>query len=112
MYFDKLQENGVLVHHISNRHLDLEPVVGDLARDRGLICYNQYDTEGADGTVPYKLTSHFTVLARDEADLGDVSNDSRWTPCRTNTDTDRVWTDDYSNLLSTYQELNWLFGNE
>jgi hypothetical protein len=112
LYFDKLQENGVLVHHISNRHLDLEPVVGDLARDRGLVCYNQYDTDGADGTIPYKLTSHFTVLARDEADLGDVPNDSRWTPCRTNTDTDRVWTDDYSNLLSTYQELGWLFGNE
>src|ERR671915_517060 len=55
LYFDKLQENGVLVHHISNRHLDLEPVVGDLARDRGLVCYSQYDTEGADGTIPYKL---------------------------------------------------------
>jgi hypothetical protein len=112
LYFDKLQENGVLVHHISNRHLALEPVVGDLARDRGLVCYSQYDTEGTDGTIPYKLTSHFTVLARDEADLGDVPNDSRWAPCRTNTDTDRVWTDDYSNLLSTYQELGWLFGNE
>jgi hypothetical protein len=112
MYFDKLQENGVLVHHISNRHLDLEPVVGDLARDRGLVCYSQYDTEGADGTIPYKLTSHFTVLARSEADLGEVPNDPRWTPCRANTSTDRVWTDDYSNLLSTYQELSWLFGNE
>src|ERR687898_2573959 len=112
LYFDKLKENGVLVHHISNRHLDLEPVVGDLARDRGLVCYTQYDIEGADGTIPYKLTSHFTVLARDEADLGGVSNDPRWAPCRTNTDTDRVWTDDYSNLLSTYQELGWLFGNE
>src|ERR687889_488234 len=112
LYFDKLQENGVLVHHISNRHLALEPVVGDLARDRGLVCYSQYDTEGTDGTIPYKLTSHFTVLARSEADLGEVPNDSRWAPCRTNTDTDRVWTDDYSNLLSTYQELGWLFGNE
>jgi hypothetical protein len=112
MYFDKLQENGVLVHHISNRHLDLEPVVGDLARDRGLVCYAQYDTEGADGTIPYKLTSHFTVLARSEADLGEVPNDPRWAPCRANTSTDRVWTDDYSNLLSTYQELSWLFGKE
>src|SRR3712207_9059662 len=86
------QENGVLVHHISNRHLDLEPVVGDLARDRGLVCYTQYDFEGADGTIPYKLTSHFTVLARSEVDLGEVTNDrseerrvgkecrSRWSP--------------------------------
>src|SRR5215208_3536113 len=72
LYFDKLKENGVLVHHISNRHLDLEPVVADLA---------------------------------------EVPNDPRWAPCRTNTDTNLVWTDDYSNLLSTYRELGWLFGN-
>src|ERR671921_1283967 len=112
LYFDKLKENGVLVHHISNRHLDLEPVVGDLARDRDLVCYAQYDSLGTDGTIPYKLTSQFTVLARSEADLGEVPNDPRWAPCRTNTDTNLVWTDDYSNLLSTYRELGWLFGNE
>ncbi len=101
MFFDKLTDNGVLVHHISNRHLELEPVVGDLARDRGLVCYAQFDTvtEG----IPYKLASHFTVLARDAADLGGVPSDPRWQPCATNPETDRVWTDDFSNLLSTFQ---------
>src|SRR5215212_3077035 len=112
LYFDKLKENGVLLVHISNRHLDLEPVVGDLARDRDLVCYAQYDSVGTDGTIPYKITSQFTVLARSEADLGEVPNDPRWAPCRTNTDTNLVWTDDYSNLLSTYRELGWLFGND
>ena len=105
MYFDKLNENGVLVHHISNRHLELEPVVGDLARDQDLVCYQSYDD--LSDTVPsetsqYKLASHFTVLARDQADLGNVVDDPRWAPCQTNTETDRVWTDDYSNLLSTF----------
>ena len=102
MYLDKLNENGVLVHHISNRHLELEPVVGDLARDRGLVCYAQYDTAGEEN-IPYKLASHFTVLAREDADLGSVPTDPRWAPCVTNTETDKVWTDDYSNLLSTVQ---------
>ncbi|MDQ4063035.1 MAG: fused MFS/spermidine synthase [Actinomycetota bacterium] len=101
MYMDKLNENGVLVHHISNRHLELEPVVGDLARDRGLVCYAQYDS--APENIPYKLASHFTVLAREDADLGNVPTDPRWAPCATNPETDRVWTDDYSNLLSTVQ---------
>jgi hypothetical protein len=100
MYLDKLNENGVIVHHISNRHLALEPVVGDLARDRGLVCYAQYDTAPED--IQYKLASHFTVLARDEADLGSVPNDPRWAPCATNPETDKVWTDDYSNLVSTF----------
>ena len=101
MYLDKLNENGVIIHHISNRHLELEPVVGDLARDRGLVCYGQYDgqTEG----IPYKLASHFVVMARDEEDLGDVPDDPRWQPCETNPETDKVWTDDFSNLLSTFE---------
>ncbi|MCA1717592.1 MAG: fused MFS/spermidine synthase [Actinobacteria bacterium] len=105
MYFDKLNEHGVLLHHISNRHLDLEPVVGDLARDRGLTCYASFDDLSdtqPSATSQYKLAAHFTVLARDEADLGSVPDDPRWAPCRTNTETDKVWTDDYSNLLSTF----------
>jgi hypothetical protein len=106
MYFDKLNEHGVLIHHISNRHLELEPVVGDLARDRGLVCYAEYDQNSEPSSSPYsqyKLAAHFTVLARNEADLGSVPDDPRWHPCETNTETDRVWTDDYSNLLSTFQ---------
>jgi hypothetical protein len=101
LYLQKLKSDGVLVMHISNRHLALEPVVGDLARDRGLLCYAQFDgyTEG----IPYKLASHFTVLAHDEADLGGVPDDPRWQPCETNTDPDKVWTDDYSNLFSTFR---------
>ncbi|MDQ3999544.1 MAG: fused MFS/spermidine synthase [Actinomycetota bacterium] len=102
LYLQKLREDGVLVMHISNRHLELEPVVGDLARDRGLVCYAQYDD--AQITNLFKLTSHFTVLARDEADLGSLPSDGRWQPCVSNPETDRVWTDDYSNLLSTF---NW-----
>ncbi|HZF58699.1 MAG TPA: fused MFS/spermidine synthase, partial [Rubrobacter sp.] len=105
MYFEKLNENGVLVHHISNRLLELEPVVGDLARDRGLTCYQSYDDLSdttPSATSQYKLAAHFTVLARDEADLGSVPDDPRWSPCQTNAETDKVWTDDYSNILSTF----------
>jgi hypothetical protein len=100
MYLDKLAEGGVLVHHISNRHLELEPVVGDLARDRGLSCYAQFDRET--NGIPYKVPSHFVVLAREEADLGSVPNDPRWQPCQSSPEADRVWTDDFSNLLSTF----------
>jgi hypothetical protein len=103
MYLDKLDENGVLVHHISNRHLELEPVVGDLALDRGLVCYAQYDSETDDAEeIPYKFGSHFTVLARNQADLGNVPNDPRWQPCVTSGNSENVWTDDFSNLLSTF----------
>jgi hypothetical protein len=38
MYLDKLAEGGILVFHISNRHLDLSPVLAGLAADAGMIC--------------------------------------------------------------------------
>ncbi|HVF02528.1 MAG TPA: fused MFS/spermidine synthase, partial [Rubrobacteraceae bacterium] len=101
LYLDKLNENGVIVHHISNRHLQLEPVVGDLAREEGLVCYEQYDDDTA--SARYKLASQFVVMARDEEDLGNVARDARWRRCETSADTDKVWTDDFSNLLSTFK---------
>ena len=105
MYLQKLKSDGVLVMHISNRHLRLEPVVGDLAQDRGLVCYSQYDGDLENPQSPYpeyKLASNFTVLARNEADLGSVPSDDRWHPCMTSDDPENdVWTDDFSNLLST-----------
>jgi spermidine synthase len=101
LYLRKLKSDGVLVMDISNRHLMLEPVVGDLAQDRGLVCYAQLDTQ-TEG-IPHKLASHFTVLARNTEDLGGVPNDPRWRPCRSNPDPSQsVWTDDFSNLVSTF----------
>ena len=41
LYLSRLQPGGVLLFHISNRYLDLEPVLGNLARDRGLACLSE-----------------------------------------------------------------------
>src|SRR5918996_1133944 len=100
LYFDKLQENGVLLVHISNRHLDLEPVLGNVAQDAGLACRGQEDMEEG---PPGKFVSHWVVMARDDGDFGSMSENGRWQSCQLDPDT-AVWTDDYSNLLSTF---NW-----
>jgi hypothetical protein len=102
MYLTKLTNHGVMVFDVSNRHLYLEQVLGNLARDRGLICYNQQDAQTAGR--PYKLPSQFAVMARNNEDLGDVVNDPRWRPCQTTSNPEDVWTDDFSNILSTF---NW-----
>src|SRR5215216_1229154 len=100
LYLSKLQSDGVMAIHISNRHLALEPVLGDLARDRGLTCYAQYDTDTE--SFPGKFASHWVTMARESADLGSVPDDPRWEPCATGPGADSVWTDDFSNLLSTF----------
>ncbi len=99
MYLGKLNEDGVIAMHISNRHLELEPVLGNLAQDTGLACRAQFDEKVM--SYPGKFASHWVLMAREEGDLGDVTYDSRWQSCQTDSSLD-VWTDDYSNLLSTF----------
>ena len=72
-----------------------------MAREEGLVCYKQYDDDIAGAR--YKLASQFVVMARDEEDLGNVARDARWRRCETSAETDRVWTDDFLNLLSTFK---------
>jgi hypothetical protein len=102
LYFRKLASNGVLAMHISNRYLNLEPVLGDLARDKGLECYAQSDTDIDD--VPHKEASWWVAMARAEADLGSLPDDGRWQPCASNPDSSEVWTDDFSNLIGSFEQ--------
>lgn len=98
LYLQKLNDTGVMVFNIANRYVDLEPVLGNLAQDLGLLCYSQFDANAEEN--PNKLASQYAVLAREEADLGGVPDDGRWQPCTTNAS--GVWTDDFSNLLGTF----------
>ncbi|MDQ3927460.1 MAG: fused MFS/spermidine synthase, partial [Actinomycetota bacterium] len=102
LYLSKLRSDGVLVFHVTNRYLELEPVLGTLAQNRGLSCYGQYDLQTRN--IPFKTESHWVVMAREDTDLGSVPDDQRWHPCFRKDGSDGVWTDDFSNLLSTF---NW-----
>jgi len=99
LYFDKLRSDGVMVFHISNRHLELETVLGNVAQDAGLACRAQFDADTEN--APGKFGSHWVVMARQEGDLGGLAEDERWQPCSLDPDSG-VWTDDFSNLLSTF----------
>ena len=94
IYLSKLSADGVLAFHISNRHLDLRPVLGALAADLGLTAYGQIDvvTDRAAGHT----ASSWLMMARDPRALSVLASDSRWTRLRAGSD---LWTDDYSNVF-------------
>ena len=103
LYLAKLAEGGMLAFHISNRCLDLEPVLLDLARDASLISRVRDEgdidaTEKANGKEP----SQWVIMVRRQAELGKLARDSRWVQLRGNPE-GRVWTDDFSNLLSIFR---------
>jgi spermidine synthase len=98
LYRSKLTADGALAMHISNRYLDLEPVVAALAADVGMTCLSRDEPRRARVGVPGKLPSHWAVMAERPATLARLSSDPRWRPCRREVG-DRVWTDDFSNIV-------------
>ena len=105
LYFDKLATGGLLMVHVSNRHLDLKPVLGNLADALHLIARaRDDDDEEAKG----KCGSNWVVLARRTQDLGALGKDADWTPVEPSPD-QRLWTDDFSNIIGVvdWRHLNW-----
>lgn len=94
LYFRKLRPDGVLAVHISNRYLDLEPIVGRLAMELDVKAYVAND--GKDDAVG-KTASTWVVLARSKSHLRGLAGRPRWFPLEGYSWT-RPWTDDYTSL--------------
>ena len=100
LYLDKLHEDGVLAMNISNRFLDLKPVVGKLAGEAGLICWIQQDTHLTDAQRQEgKFSSCWAAMSRRAKNLGRLPDDPRWQPAPVDGPA-RVWTDDFSDIVS------------
>ena len=100
LYLTKLAPGGLIVFHISNRNLDLAPVVANLAQSRSLNCLSLSDETPAQANG--KDPSHWIALARNPSDYGALVNDplARQLTGSTNA---KVWTDDFSNILSVFK---------
>jgi spermidine synthase len=95
LYLQRLTQGGMLAIHISNRHLDLEPVLGALAGELGLEARIQrHRPESGTGAS----ASNWVVMTRSLEAMGPLRVDERWQPL-TGEGT-RVWTDDYSDIVS------------
>lgn len=101
LYLSKLANGGLLAFQISNRHLDLHPVLANLAKSRNLICVG-FDDRDENLSIG-KEASTWVVMARTREDLGLLATKPNWQVVPENARV-RVWSDDYSNLL---QVLRW-----
>ncbi len=99
LYRAKLGEDGILAFHISNKWIDLAPILGALARDAGLQCLVRRDLDISPAEARCgKEPSIWAVMAASQADLGSLSNDSRWTRPQVRP-SEAVWTDDFSSII-------------
>jgi hypothetical protein len=103
LYFRKLAPDGVIAFHISNRFLDLRPVIIALANDAkvaGALGERQPETEER-GKLYYG--SRWMVLAKHKETLSELVKIDGWYPLGT-WPASRLWTDDYTDVLGV---LKW-----
>jgi hypothetical protein len=118
LYLRKLAPDGIIMLHISNRYLRLQPVCARLMQEHrlaGVIDYDNY-------TAPWlgKLPAQWVALARSKEHFGpmltqmcqDVDKNDQvierqaWSELEVPKDAP-LWTDDFSNLLQIYEWPEW-----
>jgi hypothetical protein len=96
IYKDKLAPQGAVVMHVSNRHLELASVVVGIADANDLKSWVYNEDAGRDNE--YIFSTEVVVSAREEADVGKLASSDVWELTEAD-ENQRVWTDDYSNVL-------------
>jgi hypothetical protein len=97
-YLARLAPGGVIVVHISNRHMELASVVGAVAKAEGVIAIAKQDDQANQVLSDFRANALVAVVAREPSALGDLAAKPGWR--RIEPGDVAAWTDDYSNILS------------
>ncbi|MBN1488859.1 MAG: fused MFS/spermidine synthase, partial [Phycisphaerae bacterium] len=102
LYVSKVTADGVLAFHITNRFLDLQPVLARLAEDAGLTCLIREETSDELSEAAQAFGAQravVVVIARKPDAFGLLVDHAKWRQLPRSPDTP-LWTDEYSSVLS------------
>ncbi|MPZ57292.1 MAG: class I SAM-dependent methyltransferase [Rhizobiales bacterium] len=97
IYLQKLAPGGMVLVHVSNRHMELATVVAGIAEANGLVT-RVIDSDEGDDDENHKFSSNVAAAARADTDFGALAQSDDWQLEEADPD-QRVWTDDYSNIV-------------
>jgi SAM-dependent methyltransferase len=98
VYLKHVKPDGIVAFHVSNRFLDLIPVVARLAREHGVHAVLVSDDPDEEED-PRRSRTDWVLVSRDAAALERAAIVER-SPVQAEDNPDwRTWTDDYSNLI-------------
>jgi hypothetical protein len=101
IYKAKLAPHGVVMMHISNRHLELGSVAVGIAAANGMQTWLwKNPLRGAD-VANMIYPSQVAISAERPEDVGEIAKSARWILTRADAG-QRIWTDDYSNIVGAF----------
>ena len=98
LYWQNLSPEGVLAMHVSNRHLDLTPIVVGFARALNKKVFRVTNTDVDDQGI---YSSDWIIMTDNDAFLDNLSLNEQCV--RGQTESLPLWTDQYSNILRILQ---------
>lgn len=107
VYLDKLAPQGILLVHISNRFIELEPVLAAEVKKRGLHGALRFDVPPASQEF---TSSDWVAITRDPAQLAALARVApamKWRPLKPAAA--QAWSDDHASILP-YVRWNNLLG--
>jgi spermidine synthase len=95
LYLQKLVPGGLMVFNISNRHVDLRPVLETVANQLNLqiLWYRSMKSDNV-----YELPSEWVILTNNSQLVGKIEAELHWKLLKGNRSS-LLWTDDFSNIL-------------
>jgi len=105
LYFDRLADDGIVLLHISNRHLDLQPLVYRLGVEHKafVMMYNQQSVEIPEHLREYWFPSVWMALTKEPASAQALLDAGMFQEAEPKFKV-RMWTDQYSNILSMFNK--------
>jgi hypothetical protein len=101
-YRSRLSDKGAILIHVSNRYVDLVPVLGHVARSAGAnICYKV-----SVGSGKYYSSSNWIVITWDKDLFTKIVGRPSWVLLTAKDLSGRIWTDTYSSILPV---MRWGF---
>ena len=96
-----LAKGGILAYHVSNRYLDLAPVLGAIAAALNMTALQIDDYKVGEGSA-IKSPSSWVLLAEDPATLLSLQQHGKVPEVKPDW---KVWTDDYHNLFQVLRPM-------
>ena len=97
IYKEKVKPDGIIMMHISNKHMRLGQAVAGIAEANGLVTRIHDSDKGYDDEN-HVFGSMVAAVARSDEDLGMLATAEGWELEEPDED-EWVWTDDYSNVI-------------
>lgn len=99
LYRECLAPRGIITYHVSNRYLDLAPILASLAEDAGLQAVARSD-DAMRPPYPGKMSSEWVILGEPRR-LAPLIASGAWKPVPVTRN--RPWTDDHADILGAFR---------